>query len=53
VWHPPTWSTLAVIAVVLGITFGVSWRRTRPTVENGSAPDPAQEAPVARENATV
>lgn len=53
VWHPPTWSTLAVIAVVLGVTFGVSWRRTRPIAADPSAPESAQEAPVAREKAAV
>ena len=52
VWHPPTWSTLVVIAVVLGVTFGVSLRRTRP-VENSGAPPALEEAPVAREKAAV
>ena len=52
VWHPPTWPTLVVIAVVLGVTFGVSLRRTRPA-ENSGAPPALEEAPVAREKAAV
>jgi tellurite resistance protein TerC len=52
VWHPPTWSTLAVIAVVLGVTFAVSLRQTRPAAIDASAAQPA-EGPLAREKAPV
>jgi tellurite resistance protein TerC len=52
VWHPPTWSSLAVIAVVLGITFAVSLRRTRPGVPLPTAPPPLTET-VEREKSPV
>jgi len=48
IWHPPTWSTLAVIAVVLGVTVAVSLRRTRPAPEVPEISQPAEGA-VARQ----
>jgi len=55
VWHPPTWSTLAVIAAVLGATFAVSVRHNRAdkhTAATATPPAPA-EVEVAREAARV
>jgi tellurite resistance protein TerC len=52
VWHPPTWSTLVVIAVVLGVTIGVSLRRTKRAAANQPF-RPVDEVPVARSGAPV